>query len=152
MAVERASPQQITFLTERGCAREDAARLSTVGAWELVKEIMQAEGTWKPYEPPKKKFKTKRHKPKRKPRIRRGSKMPFGKHKGKPMTEVPTDYLEWMLREFEDSPIRTAAKKEIATRNRAERRARRRTAPVVYKTKLDVVPDPSILAPWEDVL
>lgn len=26
--------------------------------------------------------------------------MPFGKHKGKPLEEVPLDYLDWALREY----------------------------------------------------
>jgi exodeoxyribonuclease X len=28
--------------------------------------------------------------------------MPFGKHKGKPMEDIPVDYFEWCLRELED--------------------------------------------------
>jgi len=25
--------------------------------------------------------------------------MPFGKHKGEPVEDLPTDYIEWLLRE-----------------------------------------------------
>jgi hypothetical protein len=37
-------------------------------------------------------------------------KMPFGKHKGKPLGEVPKDYLQWLLRKADrmDSDTREA--------------------------------------------
>jgi uncharacterized protein (DUF3820 family) len=31
-----------------------------------------------------------------------GMRMPFGKHKGKLMEDIPVDYFEWCLRELED--------------------------------------------------
>lgn len=35
--------------------------------------------------------------------------MPFGKHKGKSMAELPIGYLKWIVETFEDRGIRSAA-------------------------------------------
>lgn len=40
-------------------------------------------------------------------------KMPFGKHKGKPLEKVPRDYLEWLVGTVEDQPDLVAAAKRV---------------------------------------
>ncbi len=35
--------------------------------------------------------------------------MPFGKHKGKKMADLPGGYLQWIVENFEDGGIRSAA-------------------------------------------
>jgi hypothetical protein len=43
--------------------------------------------------------------------------LPFGKHKGRPLGDVPGDYLRWMLRECKlSSGLRAAVGAELATR------------------------------------
>ena len=43
--------------------------------------------------------------------------MPFGKHGGKRFTEIPTDYLKWLLRQADLSkPVKLAAELELANR------------------------------------
>jgi uncharacterized protein (DUF3820 family) len=37
--------------------------------------------------------------------------LPFGKHKGRPLTEVPTSYLAWALREPSALPLRNSRSK-----------------------------------------
>lgn len=38
--------------------------------------------------------------------------MPFGKHQGKPLSEVPSSYLRWLLRECDLEPwLRAAAQR-----------------------------------------
>jgi hypothetical protein len=34
--------------------------------------------------------------------------MPFGKHKGKPLTEIPDGYLRWCLENVTDCPVQVA--------------------------------------------
>jgi exodeoxyribonuclease X len=36
--------------------------------------------------------------------------MPFGKHKGEPVEDLPSDYIEWLLAECE---LRPALQKEL---------------------------------------
>jgi hypothetical protein len=45
----------------------------------------------------------------------------FGKHKGVPVSDVPTGYLRWVLRECEciDPPLRAAVEDELARRGSA---------------------------------
>ena len=38
--------------------------------------------------------------------------MPFGKHKDKPFTSIPSEYLHWVAEEFDDDRVATAADKE----------------------------------------
>ena len=41
--------------------------------------------------------------------------MPFGKHKGQLLTEVPTRYLMWMFRECDlDAPLYDAVRRELS--------------------------------------
>jgi hypothetical protein len=43
--------------------------------------------------------------------------MPFGKHAGKPLPDVPTDYLEWALKETKlGSGLRAAVVAELGQR------------------------------------
>jgi hypothetical protein len=44
--------------------------------------------------------------------------MPFGKHKGTPLVDVPTGYLQWVLRNCTDlhPGLRTALARELARR------------------------------------
>jgi exodeoxyribonuclease X len=37
--------------------------------------------------------------------------MPFGKHKGEPIEDLPSDYIEWALRELDS--LRPALKEEM---------------------------------------
>lgn len=68
----------------------------------------------------------------------------FGMHKGKKWADVPKQYLEWVVREFDKKvPSRKLAKKELA------RRGGKRDDGFVPDYS-HIVPDPSILAPWED--
>ena len=39
--------------------------------------------------------------------------MKIGKHKGKKLSEIPTDYLKWMMKEMDLNPSRVAAIKDI---------------------------------------
>jgi uncharacterized protein (DUF3820 family) len=49
-----------------------------------------------------------------------GKLMAFGEHKGKEMSEVPLDYLQWCLATFEHSPRRTLIQIEVERRERAD--------------------------------
>jgi exodeoxyribonuclease X len=43
--------------------------------------------------------------------------LPFGKHKGKPLAEVPPDYLDWMLKQSDiDADVRFTCETELARR------------------------------------
>jgi hypothetical protein len=43
--------------------------------------------------------------------------LPFGRHKGRPLTEVPTDYLQWLLRSIKlSSGLRAALADELTRR------------------------------------
>lgn len=42
-------------------------------------------------------------------------KMPFGKHKGMDMGQLPTDYLRWLVENFEDGEIKEEAKRILAS-------------------------------------
>jgi hypothetical protein len=43
--------------------------------------------------------------------------LPFGKHKGRPLADVPTDYLRWVLRETKLSArLAAAVRAELASR------------------------------------
>jgi hypothetical protein len=43
--------------------------------------------------------------------------MPFGKHKGRLVSDVPTSYLRWLLRECDlDPPLRRAVVGELTNR------------------------------------
>lgn len=55
----------------------------------------------------------------REPRIPR---MPFGAHKGKPLTEVPGDYLKWLLGTNLREQLQQEVSDELAARMRAENR------------------------------
>lgn len=46
-------------------------------------------------------------------------KMPWGKHKGEELEDVPTDYLEWILREARRIPDDLAEEMENQIRMRA---------------------------------
>jgi exodeoxyribonuclease X len=46
------------------------------------------------------------------------TRLPFGKHKGKPISEVPIDYLKWLIGTNPDKDIAYTVKNEIAARNR----------------------------------
>lgn len=46
--------------------------------------------------------------------------MAFGEHKGKPISEVPLEYLKWCLANFEDSKRRTLLQIEVERRERVE--------------------------------
>lgn len=50
--------------------------------------------------------------------------MPFGKHKGTPLEDLPTDYIEWVLRELKD--LRSDLRDELE--NQLEMRAGRGVA------------------------
>jgi uncharacterized protein (DUF3820 family) len=53
--------------------------------------------------------------------------VPFGKHKGKLLIEVPEDYLRWMLRKLETLPgeLREAIQADLRRRRRAGRAVRK---------------------------
>ena len=42
--------------------------------------------------------------------------MPFGKHRGRPLTEVPTDYLWWLHENVDGGRIAEWAEDELADR------------------------------------
>ncbi len=44
--------------------------------------------------------------------------MPFGKFKGRPISSVPDDYLQWCLANFEHSKLRAFLQSEVDRRNR----------------------------------
>lgn len=44
-------------------------------------------------------------------------KMPFGKHAGKTIEEIPSDYLKWAADNLRDGDVKEAAKHELAYRN-----------------------------------
>ena len=46
-------------------------------------------------------------------------KMPFGKHRGEELEDIPTDYLEWCLREMESLRPALAEEMENQIRMRA---------------------------------
>jgi uncharacterized protein (DUF3820 family) len=46
--------------------------------------------------------------------------MAFGEHKGKPISEVPSEYLKWCLANFEDSKRRTLLQIELERRERVD--------------------------------
>lgn len=152
--IERATEKQVASLVKRGCQEDRARSLSAEGAWELLKECMKQEGTWQPYTPPEKKKKPK-NRVKRKPKPNPAARiMPFGKHKGKRLSSIPRSYLEWMVSEFEKGDsLRAAAQQVLDGWNRQRKvdrkRKRRRAEPVVYKTHMPVLVDPSLPAPWE---
>ena len=50
------------------------------------------------------------------PRRTEGVTLYFGKHKGKTLSEVPIDYLEWMSRELNDRKMRSMAGREVLRR------------------------------------
>jgi superfamily II DNA or RNA helicase len=52
------------------------------------------------------------------PEKKRGARMVFGKHKGKPLCEIPSDYLDYGLRKFTNMPhwLRMSMKAELARR------------------------------------
>jgi len=39
--------------------------------------------------------------------------MPFGKHKGERISEIPTDYKQWMLANFDWTPANESLRKSI---------------------------------------
>lgn len=41
-------------------------------------------------------------------------KMPFGKYKGMDMTQLPKDYLQWIVANFDDNDIRAEARRILA--------------------------------------
>lgn len=43
--------------------------------------------------------------------------LPFGKHKGVPLADVPADYLEWVIGSSKDAGAREHAQAELASRN-----------------------------------
>ena len=52
-------------------------------------------------------------------------KMPFGKHKGRLLTDIPSSYLRWLLRECDlDPPLRRAVIEALSCQSTAE------TAPI----------------------
>jgi hypothetical protein len=57
--------------------------------------------------------------------------MPFGKYKGRPLNEVPMDYLRWLVRECSGlhSTLRQAVRQEIARRRGKSPSKRPRRAP-----------------------
>ena len=62
--------------------------------------------------------------PDRKHAKRREFRFPFGKYKGQPLSnpDVPTSYLEWMLREGRLTPMwKSAFEKEVRIRQVKER-------------------------------
>lgn len=42
--------------------------------------------------------------------------MPFGKHRGKSLDELPEDYIVWLIEECEDDVIREHAEEELSRR------------------------------------
>jgi hypothetical protein len=50
--------------------------------------------------------------------------MPFGKYRGRPLTEVPGDYLVWAERVAQIDALRTAIAEELARRVQARAEAR----------------------------
>jgi hypothetical protein len=42
--------------------------------------------------------------------------LPFGKHKGRPLPEVPSDYLSWLLRTRLTARLRAAVRTELLSR------------------------------------
>lgn len=46
--------------------------------------------------------------------------LPFGKHKGKKLGDIPTDYVEWLAEKAKDQWLRDAAKKMLESENNPE--------------------------------
>lgn len=42
--------------------------------------------------------------------------MPFGKHKGQPITEVPGQWLEWAVENLDKPDVKAECQKELARR------------------------------------
>jgi hypothetical protein len=52
--------------------------------------------------------------------------MPFGRHRGEPLEDVPSDYLDWLLRVCTlQPPLRRAVQDEVARRRQWGGRRRR---------------------------
>lgn len=67
----------------------------------------------------------------------------FGMHKGKKWSEVPEQYLKWIVREFDKkNPNRKTARRELGKRGGKRDNG---TLPDYSH----IIPDPSQLAPWE---
>ena len=49
-------------------------------------------------------------------KIRRGMRMPFGKHKGELVEDLPSDYVEWILENVEriTPDLQTELEKQLA--------------------------------------
>ncbi|KKM79221.1 hypothetical protein LCGC14_1352090 [marine sediment metagenome] len=42
--------------------------------------------------------------------------MPFGKHRGEKIEDLPSDYLRWMKNEMDDEELKEAAEEEYSQR------------------------------------
>lgn len=42
--------------------------------------------------------------------------MPFGKHKGKPLSKIETTYLDWLIGKDLRDPLKTAVEQELESR------------------------------------
>lgn len=186
--IEKITEEQITFLVGAGSARKPLTYLSAYTAWELMdlvladrrraEEKKQTPRTkLKPFvpKPPSKLPPARRTKPKpaRRKKDLRHRIVTFGKHKGKYIDDVPTDYLEWMVREFDDGNAWKAKAAWLLQGRKKEDRRKRRVRVgtdgselrvkefATYRTILNhkgeairhettVTVDPTLLSPWED--
>lgn len=76
--------------------------------------------------------------------------MPFGKHKGVPLSDVPSHYIEWCLENIERDDIRNMLAKEME--NRSSQGASSRPKQHVSKTKRspEVNDDSATHYSWRD--
>lgn len=64
----------------------------------------------------------------------RAPRMPYGRHKGELFSDIPTNYLQWMVENFDDRPEREHALAELAGRKVPSRSGPRSCGDVVLKS------------------
>ena len=69
------------------------------------------------------------------------TRMPFGKHEGKPIRDIPEPYLRWVLREIQDLDpwLRRVIGESLESRHREQRGQRQQQDAPPSRTSNDVV-------------
>ena len=61
--------------------------------------------------------------------------MPFGKYKGKPISSVPDDYLNWCMENFDESKLRSFLKSEVDRRSKKKNSKKKQRTKKSYHKK-----------------